>query len=306
MVCFPPSDTANLVLMESELNIRQGIYLNNYCARSIPTTEFFPIYILVHGLLLVAPHYIWSSVHNGDFDSFFAIAKKFDRLRDPKTGDYHVNNFNRVTKLELEYGRGKRKIFNAYIFKLFIQLCVCIGSIAFSAKFFTDFMFSFDCPRDFSTDNIPHGWPINTTVVCVYTSLRILSLVRYADFFLNALALALTIYGFMWCFMRHTGELGHLQIAKFSFQSCLSPDSFVFPPVVSWPVYPCFCRCRKVLSTFCRSRPMWIIIHYPCPHFQNMRSPRVQSDLDFLVMRLFRADSSHGVVFRDIQVSSVH
>ena len=32
-------------------------------------------------------------------------------------------------------------------------------------------------------------------------------------------------------------------------------------------------------------------------------TPRISCDLDFLVMRLFRADSGHGRVFKDIQVA---
>ena len=30
--------------------------------------------------------------------------------------------------------------------------------------------------------------------------------------------------------------------------------------------------------------------------------PRIKNDLDFLIMHLFRADSGHGKVFKDIQV----
>lgn len=151
--------------------------MNNYCAKSVPIAEFFPIYILVQGLLLIVSHYIWGAINQSDFDSYFTIADKFDRLRDPNTGEYHTNNFDRVTKLELEYGGTKRTIFTTYILKLFIQLCVCVGSIVFSTELFIDFSFTFKCPKDIFETSIPDGWPLNTTVDCVYSSLRVLNLI---------------------------------------------------------------------------------------------------------------------------------
>ena len=308
VVCFPPSDTAALVLMEDELyafNRDQGIYLNNYCAKSVPITEFFPVYVLIHGLLLVAPHYIWSALFKGDFDSFFDIAEKFDRLRDRNTGEYDVDNFDRVAKLELEYGDSVR-MFATYVLKLILQFMVCVGSVALSGRLFIDFAHSFHCPHDFSSDSIPHGWPLNTTILCVYRSLRILSLVRYADFVLNALAGVLALYGLLWCAVRHTQQLGHVSIARFSFQSCLNPDGYVPPPIISWPSYPCSC-CGKessaASSKMCTWYLTWVFTHYPRIHFSSAFEPRIKSDLNFLLMILFRADSSHGRVFKNILVS---
>ena len=304
--CFPPPDTATLLRDNPvyEFGRDHASYLNNYCARSVPITEYFPIYILVHGIFLVAPHYIWNAVFKGDFDSFFAIAEKFDRLRSCQTGVYQEKNFDRVKKLEDEYGGSKRHIFNAYIMKLFVQLCVCIGSVVFSAQYFIDFSFSFECPGDFETSNVPHGWPLNVSIPCVFTSLRILRLVRYADFILNALAGILALIGLTWCFIRHTRELGHIEIARFSFQACLVSESFIFPPMFSWPSYPCFRAVKhKDHGPHWLRKVIWIFAHYPRVHVRNIFSPQVKSDLDFLVMRLFRADSSHGKVFKDIQVS---
>lgn len=303
--CFPPPDVATLLTNDPWPNYEFGrdqvSYINNYCTGSIPITEYFPIYILVHGIFLIAPHYMWSAVFKGNFDSFFSIAEKFDRLRSSETGQYQEENFDRVKKLEYEFG-GTRRIFNAYILKLGVQFFVCLGSVVFSAIVFTDFTFSFDCPSDF--DRIPKGWPLNTTVECVYTSLRILPLVRYVDFILNALAGVLALIGLVWCFVRHTQELGHIEIARFSFQSCLNSECYIFPPVFSWPSYPCCVKEKEKKSKLVKY-VTWIFTHYPYVHIWNLFSPQIKSDLDFLVMRLFRADSSHGKVFKDIQVSEV-
>lgn len=291
VVCFPPPDSRYLVDAEPgekdyEFGRSHADYVNNYCARSVPVTEYFPIYILVHGLLLIAPHYVWGALFKGDFDSFFAIVEKFDRLRDNRTGEYDARNFDRVLKLELEYGGKNNKIFSSYVVKLFLQLLVCIGSIIFSQKFFINFSFSFICPDDFD-EGIPPNWPLNASVPCVYTSLRLLSLVRYADYILIVAAALLIVWGLVWSFVRHTVQLGYAEVAKFAFQSCLTPDSFAFPHILSWPAYPSRSGC-----TF----------RYPRISLDNLVSPRIKNDLDFLLLRLFRADASHGKVFKDIQV----
>ena len=298
VTCFTPS--VQEVGVKPNTSIQdfsrdQASYINNYCTRNIPTTEFFPIYILIHGVLLIAPHFIWSAVFHGDFDSFFDIARKFDRLRNAKTGEYNPKNFDRVKKLELEYSGKKRNIFWSYIAKLFLQLLICIGSIAFSAGFFMDYSSGFKCPTDFSPESAPESWPLDTSVFCVYTNLRLLSLIRFADYILLLLALGLVLLGLGWCFVRHKVELGYEQIARFSFQSCLTSDSFVFPPAIEISF-------RKLSEACCCTRPCSCGKAFKL-RMSNLFNPQIRNDLDFLLLRLFRADSSHGRVFKDIQVN---
>ena len=329
--CFPPSD--NVAITAGDLEGKtmyefgrgQTSYINNYCARSVPKTEYFPIYILVHGILLIVPHYVWSAIYNGDFDSFFSIVDKLDRLRD-KSGEYDSKNFERVTKLELEYNG--RRIFISYIGKLILQLIISLVSLIFSAAFFVDcdFEFSFCCPDDNTcntaeaeeqtcpmniTGKIPKGWPLFINIPCVYTSLRILNLVRYADFLLLGIAVLLVLFALGWCFVRHTEQLGHEAIARFCFHSCLNSDLHRFPSPIFWPVYGCLRkeddetdkkkmkRKQKLMKYF------WLFTHYPQFHLTNLFSPRIQNDFDFLLLMLFRADTSHGQVFKDIQVGSL-
>ena len=289
--------------LDLSFSVRQSDYFNSYCARSIPPTEFYPLYILVHGLLLITPHYIWSAVFKGDFDSFFAVTRKLDRLRDRNTGEYDPSNFDRVEKLEIEFGGKRRKIFYLYIVKLIIQFCVCIGSYIFSIAFFINFTAVFDCPRDFSESNIPDKWPLNATIPCVYTSLRILSLIRYADYILLALAMFLIILGLIWCAVRHTKELGHKDIANFVFQSCLSTNTFVFPRLFKLRDKPSDnCRvCSRLYATLGLRRRGC----FACKVELKLSSPRILNDLDFFEMYLFRADTSHGRVFKEIQIDKV-
>ncbi len=311
--CFHPSDTVSLLPSVStkdamavyEFARDQAMFLNNYCVGSIPVTEYFPIYILIHGILLLAPHYVWNSIFKGDFDSFFSIAGRIDRLRSSETGEYSEGNFDRVKKLEKEYGGGHKRIFYSYIFKLILQLLVCSVSIGISAGWLKDFSYSFNCPRSLEEDgDIPDEWPLNVTVPCVYTSLRILRVTRVADFVLTALAAVLTVYGLIWCGVRHTHQLGHLQAAKFSFQSGLKPETFSAPPVFQFKSNKYLGIIRKHYDTNCFVRALFWLFARRKFHFRpwNVLSPRISNDLDLLLMLFFKADASHGKVFRNIQV----
>ena len=291
----------------SELNrdfaVRQSDYLNSYCSESIPSSEFFPIFILVQGIILIAPHFIWGAVFKGDFDSFFAVTQKLDRLRDRNTGKYDSTNFDRVEKLELEFGSKRKRIFFGYIAKLCLQLAVCVGTIIFSETFFDDFSFTFQCPKEVKNNtDFPENWPLNTTVRCVFASLRVLNLVRYGDYILMSFAIILIGVGLVWCAIRHTKELGHLDIADFVFQSCLATNTHVFPHMF---------EVRHILN---RSETCWYC-SFPfalccscckgcimCSFRFMLFTPRIRNDLDFLQMTLYRADSSHGRVFKEIQI----
>ena len=312
--CFPPSDNLAIENQNLQGNVLyefgpgQASYINNYCARIILKTEYFPIYILIHGISLVIPHFVWSSIHRGDFRSFFSVVNKLDHLRD-ESGEYDSNKFDLVTRLEQAYS-GQR-IFFSYIFKLLCQLAVCIVSLAATSLFFLDceLAFSFCCPdvnicvtpeasniicsRNI-TDEIPEGWPLTINVPCIYTSLRILDLVRYADLGLLVIATLLVIVGLVWCCVRHTEQLGHKDIAKFSFHSCLNPKFHSFPSPIYWPSY--------TLHTS-QSKWLWLFRHYPELHLKHLMRPRIKTNMNFLVLMLFRADTTHGQIFKSIQVS---
>lgn len=310
VLCFHPSDTASLLPSDSTLTVHeiardQAAFLNSYCIESIPVTEYFPLYILIHGLLLAAPHFIWSAIHKGDYDSFFSIAGKIDRLRSSETGEYSKENFDRVKKLEKEYGGNTKRIFLSYIGKLFLQLLVCLGSIAVSAGWLRNFSFSFSCPRSLVEDGVvPDEWPLNVTVPCVYTTLRILGVVRVADFILTSLAALLAVYGLVWCAVRHTEQLGPQPAAKFAFQSCLKPDLYIFAPIVRFSGRHFLKEIQEDYELkFGVNYLLWLLTHrIHSVKVGNCFYPRIMNDLDFLLLTLFRADASHGKVFKNIQV----
>ena len=258
--CYTPTTTVAGNTSE-EFTRDQASFVNNYCYQSLPSSEYFPLFILAQGLAIIAPHFLWSSLFGQHFDFFFDLAKDLKRLRDIKTGDYNPNNFEIVKKLEKEYK--KHTIFYLYIFKLVLQLVFAAFSFFFATAYFDDFSPTFDCPRN----NIPSNWPLSSKITCIYTSLRFLEIIRYLDILLVVLVILAVIIGLVWCFLRHTAELGYKDIAYFVVNSCLLAENYV-------------------------PKNFWI---YPF-------TPRIRNDLDFLLMRLFRTDAGHGQVFKEIQV----
>lgn len=267
VICFTPYEDGNFTR-------DQAAFVNSYCSQSLPLTEYYPIFIIVQGILLLAPHYLWESLFRGYFDSFFGLVKQLDRLRDPKTGEYADRNINIVNKLEAEFSSNQRRIFIYYILKLVFQLSIALISVALSESVFLDFSTSFSCPHA----EIPTDWPLDSNLTCVFSSLRILSVIRYGDYALIAIGVSANIYGLLWCVSRHVTELGYRDVAKFAFTSGLSPESFV-------PSSPLKCLHRSCIE-----------------RVGAIFSPGIRNDLDFILMRLFRADAGIGQAFKDIQI----
>ena len=306
--CSTPS-----ISFQEDFTRDQAAYINSYCYQWLPTTEYYAIFIIVHGLLIVAPHYLWASFFGGYFSFFFDLIRKLDRLRDPKTGEYDSRNLDIVHKLEIEFSSNGKGIFRLYIVKLIAQFLITVVSLVVNLTVFLDFSAVYQCPNnvdascvvgqcsanessladsgplDNCTINVdcgfPYGWPLAYAVTCVYTPLRLLGVLRYVDIGLVSLAGLVLTYGFIWCFLRHSAELGANKIALFSFTSCLAPQYYVFRS--PWKHFPF--NMKKFVK-----------------NFRGNFSPRVQSDLDFLILKLFRADSGHGQVFKDIQIYKEH
>ena len=259
----------------SEVTRDQAAYINNYCLQDLSISEYYTAFILIQGILLAAPHYLWSSLFRGQFDFFFDLVRQLDRLRDSNTGEYKPANFEIVKKLEKEFpARWKWfRIFSLYIGKLILQLVLAVVFIIVNSVVFPEsaFEFVFECPENFNSTSRPDGWLLPFPVHCVYTSFRVYAKLLFTDYFLLVAAIAVTAYGLFWCVRRHTNALGYKDAALFTFTSCLKANEYVYEPF--W-------------NRGCRA----------------LFSPRIENDLDFILMRLYRADSGHGQVFKEIQV----
>ena len=246
-------------------------FVNTFCQLSLSLAEYYPLFVLIQGLVLAAPQYLWVSLFGGQFDFFFGLVGQLDRLRSGKTGDYRARNFDLVNKLEKQFPPKQKlvSIFSFYIAKLVVQLLVVLISLIINAALFqqNQFEFTFDCPKKFDPALPPKGWWLPFQVSCVFSSFRLHLRLQNVNYILLILAFGAICYGLLWCAKRHVNALGFRETALFAFSSGLRPDEYVNEPFYKSPF-----------------------------------SPRISNDLDFLLMRLFRADSGYGLVFKDIQV----
>lgn len=267
-------------------------YINRFCTESIPAGEYFPTFIVIQGILVAAPHYLWLNQYGGRFEFFFARVKGLGRSRDRATGEYPVENYVFVNQLQVAFETYQsRIIFWWYVFKLWLQLMLSLIALGVATLYFTEFEENFDCPRHYNPNSkgSTYYWPLKEQVRCVFTSLRLLALIRAVDVFLLTLVVACLIWALLWCFHTHKTELGSYSIARFTFQSGLEPEHHS----VYFKKMPFSSR----LGQFLR---LWLSRF--CDLF-DFRGPEcIRSDLDFLIMRLFRADSGLGFILKDVQV----
>ncbi len=260
-------------------------YINSFCSRSLPPTEFFPVFIVVSGVLVAIPHYLWLNHYGGNFEFFFSLASTLQRLKDDKKGEYSEHNHLIVQQLETAFATYKRNtIFLVYVGKLGLQWLFSVVGLGIAVAYFTDFDETFHCPK-----NVTNAfWPLETQAICVFTSLRLLWLIRFAYILLLTLVILGLSWALFWCFCTHASELTSHEAAQFAFYSGLAPEYYV----AKLPVPKCCKSLRKLLLKFVTTVP-WF----------SLGGPRIRTDLDFMVMKLYRTDSGLGYIFRDVQIA---
>ena len=263
-------------------NTEDGVssdYINSYCTSSLPATEYIPAFIFIHGLVIAIPHYIWIATYAGQFDYFFSVVKGLNRSKDPKSKLFNSDSISLVRELHLAFTTyGRNSIFWLYLLKLVIQIVVALSALLAVAVAFTDFDVIFPCPRNNGT-NDPF-WPLgDQTVNCVFTSMKLLSWVRVADLVLVCFIILAVVWGLVWTISGHPDELGASNVAQFSFQSGIPPR---------------FYRSSFYTSGCCRSIKGSLLTYLPLP----LKKPLISSDLDFLLLKLFRTDAGIGRVFK--------
>ena len=194
-----------------------------------------------------------------------------------------------------------------------------------------------DGDGNLTTPNCSDLWPLDEQFRCVYNSFRLLNFLHSTMYGLLGLMITVLVIGLVWSGLsRHATELGAKTIADFCFSSCLHPEAFSFTSWMKilekfcsgcekllkcsytkkcnctkvskycckpWKIFRCSCKpsCTKTVFRYCYSSclsrfSIWLDT-FKC------FNPRIKNDLDFLLMRLFKADSGHGQVFKDIQIA---
>ena len=261
-------------------------YMNSFCSSSVSASEYFPIFMVVHAILIGAPHYLWLNHYGGSFEFFFQLASDMKLLRDENTGEYEKRNHQTVEKLEAAFGTYNRKrIYVWYIVKLVYQCVFTVIGFVVAIFFFTDFDENFPCPRSLNETYDNPQWPLpNQQVNCVFKSLRLIEVIRVADLILLILAFVGLISSFIWCATTHSTELGSKEAAQFSFQSGLAPKYYV--PKVHKEM--CHFKNRK--------------LNHCCFCCFKLVGAWIKNDFEFMVMKLFRTDGGLGHVLKEVQI----
>ena len=265
-VCILPGTIEGQNNTTIEITRDQVAYINTHCQQSLSRAEYYSFFLLAQGIMLVVPHFAWESLFVGKFEYFFSRVKQLDRLPSRETGKYGEKHFEIVKQLEDHFDT--RYIFIFYVVKLLIQIVVVIASVIINEALFQNKYFNFTFECSVSIDPPPQGWILPFNVSCVYSSFRLFVRLKYVNLILLFLALCILIWGIVWCFIRHVQK--SKDVALFVFCSGLRPSDY---PEENF--YQCNCSFK--------------------PHIKK-------KDLDFLILKLFRADSGRGLVFKDIQV----
>ena len=154
-------------------------------------------------------------------------------------------------------------IYLSYKMKLILQILFSVLSLTFMMFYFNSDFFLSSFPCP-SVHNItlPEDWPLNTTIHCIPPSLHYLSIIRYVDMTFVSIVIAFLCCGLFWCGLKPASELNRKHIAQFVVSSCLVAEDYDPKPF----------------------------------------SPRVTNDMEFLLTRLYPADTGYRNVFQDIQI----
>ena len=237
------------------------------------------------GFLFPSPHYLWLNHYGGNFEFFFTQARQMDRTRNEESGEYSAKNRIIVLQLTLALTTYKQNwMFILYVAKLLAQTLITVVGFLAAILFFDNFDEVFLCPRSFNSSDT--FWPFDSQIYCVFTFLRLFAAIRIADLILLVLLILCFGWSLIWCASTHSTELGSDSVALFSFHTGMSPEHHVPKLPLGWCCQPA----KTFLRRFLKSTP-WF-----------GHGPRIQTNLDFLVLKLFRTDSGLGFIFRDMQI----
>ena len=266
-------------------------YVNTFCSGNLPFTQYFPVYIVITGILIGVPHYLWLNQYRGNFEFFFSQVGDLDRFIDTETSSHTPKNIQIVKLLTTAFATYKQStIFTTYKLKLILQWLVTAGSIVAAILLFRDsnFQDGFHCPRNNESDVF---WRFEEQVFCIYNTLVLISYLRVAYLCLICLLLLCLSWAIFWCYCTHATELGHKDVASFSYHTGLPTKYYIAQlPLPGWDCCNLFRRCILSIVT-------------TIPWFTFHGGPRIHSNLDFMVMQLFRTDSGLAYTFKDTQTS---
>ena len=281
--------TVKCLTPDSRFNRDQSFFINEYCDRYAPLTQYLPWVLILQALAILAPQFLWKSWFSGKLRFFFERTKTLDRDRDSRTGKYGLKNFKIMQALKEEFGKSARPwMFMSYVVKLLAQLGTVVLAYTLHGTIFAFDVFhpTFFCPpvgegqvpctqlQTNDSCSISTGdsdWPFDFNVHCVLSSLITQRVVWVLNLVLLLLTAVAVLFGFVWCFLRHTQFLNWKQAALFSFESSLNADHFV---------------AKRFMHTLRRPKLY-----------------RISTDFEFLFMKLQRFDAGLAKVLRNVLIA---
>ena len=281
----------------------QSDFINSFCSYYTPLTDYFAFYIVAQAVVLVVPHFIWSSSFAGRFQFFTESAKSLRPRRDGKIGDYDPENYKIVQDLYKTF-KNKYAITISYLVKLAIQMAIVGGAFFANFCFFCDYIPSFLCssnPANSSSrtciqiNSEPLEWPTDlneTEYSCVLSSLNLLQYVWYANIALLAAAGIATLIGLVWFFLPHFNDFNWKLAAEFALYSGLPPRFF----------YPRLRRNCKNLSflRLCAMQCCCICVFKNCNVCCNCFC---KTDFQFLFLKFYRDNTGLAKVMKEVLIN---
>ena len=258
--------------------------LGHLCATNVPSGAYISFFIVFHGFVLLAPHYLWYYHFKRSFSYFFITSSNLKREKEYNTGEYAVMNTQIVRELERTFKSSG--IFHYYILKLIIQLIWAIGGFFFSLAFFHQKF------GPFFHYSHPPGmeWKIDKDIICLYEILNFLEVVWIIQLVLLLIAVLCQVWALLWCFKIHSRELGAMDIATFGYHYGLSSKYYNIKMFSS--------RCDSAMKFLCYLVPILDRIVFGGPH--------IVTSLDFMVIKLYYTDSHLGYVFKESQILQIY
>ena len=209
-------------------------YIDNYCYGDLPYIQYIPVFNVVIGTLIAAPHFLWLNLAAKKFALFFTLATTLNLVPNPNTGTWNPVNNVIVQRVESVYDRDEYSILIGYFLKLITQMFLSVIGLFVVIVVFAGGSVNFYCPKKFSNSTIPDFWPLNHPVECTYGTLQQLMFLRWIDvMFLGVIIIALILGFINGLFPRQSME--YLRgVAKFRLQSTLPSKygSFTLRPMI--------------------------------------------------------------------------
>ena len=227
-----------------------------------------------------------STLHLVEFanlDFFFYHTSRLVRTRDPKTGDYPPDNYVILKQLEEAFNCSTRRsnsMYRLYNVKLIFQVLISGAGFLLVLGFFKDFNETFICPS-LDSDTLSSSWPLPyEQVVCVFASFDLMHKIWVTYLLLLGIAMFFLVLAFLWLAKNHPSELG---IYNDCFETSIPLHHYV-----------------SQLSISTKLEGTWFNKIMPSYSFKSPYS--IQSDYDFLLIKLFRTEGGLAYVLREIHL----